>query len=929
MSDLSLLDPALAWSDFLRIRVQHRPGYAQALSADAAAAVTPARLRQWLQSLQDGLPRQGELNALQPDDCSRVLRALRERAFACLMVRDIAGLAPLREVTLAMSALADLAVQQAYLSVATEMAEVHGMPLDPNTGLPQEMLILGMGKLGGCELNVSSDIDLIMLYGEDGETQGRRPLSNHEFYGRLTRRMMRILSEVDANGYVFRTDLRLRPDGDGSPLAWSLHALEHYLVAQGREWERYAWLKARCIQVQAFPGSDLPDQVNQLEALRKPFVFRKYFDFDAFAALRTLRKRIREDWNRKANAPSGSRALNDNIKLGEGGIREIEFIVQLFQLVRGGRHPTLQTPNLLEALAAEREIGLLTDVNASLLADAYRLLRRLEHMLQYQDDQQTHLLPQEPARLDGLSQAMGYPDTPAFLAELRHIRGFVQRTFESVFRLTGIERDIPALLEVDQLSSDPEQALLDSLARWMPEEAEALAPRARALLHSSRIRALSDTSRKRLATLLPVSVKASAETRNRAATLSRLFDLIEHIAQRSAYMALLAEYPETLARVARLFSASEWAAQYVIRHPILLDEIVDWSPLLTPLDFPALKQSLSDALDACLLEGGDEPDVERQMDIMRDTQRQWVFQLLVQDLDGQLSVEKLGDHLSLTADILLEQAMLRVWRVLKPNASTPPRFAIIAYGKLGGKELGYASDLDLVFLYDDVDDSAELYTRLAQRLLSWLGSMTASGRLYEVDLRLRPDGQSGLTVVSVESFENYQMHHAWPWEHQAITRARFAVGDPAIGERFERIRQDILLMPRDAARLAQEVVTMRRKISEGHPNHSSDFDIKHDPGGMVDVEFVTQYLVLLHSRTHRILLENLGNITLLRRAAEADLLPASLAQRAGDAYRLLRAEQHAQRLQDKETALVNPSELQAERAAVLDLWRFVFNTPRP
>lgn len=928
MSDLSLLDPALAWSDFLRTRVHNRPGYADQVAADAAEAVTPARLEHWLQALREGLPHQGEFAALLIEDCSRVLRELRERVFACLMVRDIAGQASLQEVTVAMSALADLAVQQAYLSVATDMAETHGIPHDPSTGLPQEMLILGMGKLGGSELNVSSDIDLIMLYGEDGETQGRRPLSNHEFYGRLTRRMMRVLSEVDAHGYVFRTDLRLRPDGDGSPLAWSLQALEHYLVAQGREWERYAWLKARCIPVQAFPNSDLPDQINQLEALRKPFVFRKYFDFDAFAALRNLRKRIREDWNRKASAPGSSRDLNDNIKLGEGGIREIEFIVQLFQLVRGGRHPTLQTPNLLDALAAEREIGLLTDVNASLLADAYRLLRRLEHMLQYQDDQQTHLLPREPARLAGLAHAMAYADTPSFLAELQHIRSFVQRTFESVFRLTGIERDIPALLEVDQLSSDPEQALLDSIQRWIPGEVETLAPRVRALLQGSRIRALSETSRKRLATLLPVSVKAASETRNPAATLSRLFDLIEHIAQRSAYMALLAEYPETLARVARLFSASEWAAQYVIRHPILLDEIVDWSYLLAPLDFLALRQTLSEALDACVLEDG-EPDVERQMDIMRDTQRQWVFQLLVQDLDGLLTVEKLGDHLSLTADILLEEAMLRVWRVLNPETPTPPRFAVIAYGKLGGKELGYASDLDLVFLYDDTDDSAERYTRLAQRLLSWLGTMTASGRLYEVDLRLRPDGQSGLTVVSVESFENYQLQHAWPWEHQAITRARFAVGDSTIGDRFEQIRQTILLMPRDALNLAEEVVNMRRKIAEAHPNRSDQFDIKHDPGGMVDVEFVTQYLVLLHARTHRILLENLGNITLLKHAAEAGLLPTDLAERAGDAYRMLRAEQHAQRLQDKETALVDPSTLQHEREAVLDLWRFVFNTPRP
>ncbi|WP_420226692.1 bifunctional [glutamate--ammonia ligase]-adenylyl-L-tyrosine phosphorylase/[glutamate--ammonia-ligase] adenylyltransferase [Pigmentiphaga litoralis] len=938
MSDSSLLASALAWSGHLRRRVSAQPAWVDGLADGARHPVTSETLATWFDELcaRRNVAPAGPLPVA---DCKAVLRQLRERVFCTIMVRDLGGLAPLEEVVTAMTRLADLAIAQAYRSVAAELAEVHGIPREAASGLPQEMLIVGMGKLGGEELNVSSDIDLVMLYGDEGDTDGRRPISHHEFYGRLTRRMMPVISEIDADGHVFRTDLRLRPDGDSGPLAWSLDAFENYLVSQGREWERYAWLKARRIEVSAFEGSDVSSQAAQLEALRRPFVYRKYFDFDALAALRGLRERIREDWNRRAFKGSGADTTQaDNIKLGEGGIREIEFVVQLSQLVRGGRQPSLQTRGLLAALKAETETGLVSPGDSERLEAAYRFLRRTEHALQYREDQQTHLLPHEPDRRADLAKALGFEALDAFEAELAGHRQFVEQTFRDVFGRQGIgadtavnsspDNDGAPLLACDPSAADtdPETVLAVHLHQHLPALEAELLPRGLAMLNGSRIRTLSDASRRRLSALLPAVIQAAALTKAPGPAFLRMFDLIENIAQRSAYMALLTEFPDTLARVARIMAASEWAAQYLIRHPILLDELLDWRTLLAPPNFDQIAQTLSDDLDRCVIEGTPPvPDIERQMNIMRDVQRQWGFHLLAQDLEGKLTVERLGDFLSLLADLLLRETLKRVWpQVSRDGGASPARFAVIAYGKHGGKEMGYASDLDLVFLFEDSrDDAGEVYARFGQRILSWLGSLTASGRLYEVDLRLRPDGQAGLMVISTEAFERYQKEHAWPWEHQAITRARFAVGDPHVGARFEEIRRQVMLMPRDPDKLARDVIDMRKKMNEGHVNRTSLFDLKHDPGGMVDVEFVTQYLVLRHAADHPRLLENLGNITLLRLAAEAGLLPQPLAMRAGDAYRTLRREQHALRLQGLDKARVPQDSLTPERAAVIELWETV------
>jgi glutamate-ammonia-ligase adenylyltransferase len=919
---------ALAWSGFLRRTLDARPDLADWLQREGVAQpLTPAVLQGW----RDDLAGQDDSTPLPVADCRAVLRRLRERVFCALMVRDLGGQATLEEVVGAMTALADLAVANAYRSVATELAATHGTPIDPLTGAPQEMLIIGMGKLGGEELNVSSDIDLIMLYGEEGETPGPRRLSNHEFYGRVTRRMMPVISERDANGHVFRTDLRLRPDGDGGPLAWSLDALEHYLVGQGREWERYAWLKARCLPARAFAGSDPEAQLRQMESLRIPFVYRKYFDFDALAALRALRERIRLDWERRALARNGmDSALN--IKLGEGGIREIEFVVQLSQLIRGGRMPALQVRGLLPALHCERDAGLIPAHDAARLEDAYRFLRRVEHALQYREDEQTHLLPAEPAQRAALAAALGMePD--AFERTLCGHRAFVEDTFRNAFRLAGVaaneaaEQDAGArpgsaarTARPADTDTDLETALTDELNALFQDEASQLSGRIASLLNSPRLRTLPDTSRRRVETLLPMVLRAAARTDAPGAALVRLFDLIEAIAQRSAYLALLAEYPDTLARIARMMAASPWAAQYLTLHPLLLDSLIDWRALLEPLDFGQMARQLSADLDACLLPDGS-PDIEQQMNLMRDVQRQASFQLLAQDLEGELTVERLADQLSALADMLLAETLRRTWPLVNRQAGAAPRFAVIAYGKLGGKELGYASDLDIVFVYDDRrEDAAETYAKLGRRMTSWLSTMTSSGRLYEVDLRLRPDGDAGLLAVSVEGYAEYQRKHAWPWEHQALTRARFAAGDPEVGARFEAVRREILLQARDAAALRQQVLSMREKIGAGHPNRTGQFDLKHDRGGMVDVEFVTQYLVLSQAAAHPVLVENLGNIALLGIAAREGLIDSDLAMQAADAYRTLRRVQHQMRLQGQEKARAAPEALTAERDAVRRLW---------
>lgn len=934
MPETIILASAQSWSGALRRKLIGSPEFAVWLSGAAQHSVTRKTIYDWHDELLRANDTDTESNCAGPSTSEplttatvrQTLRQLRERVFYTLMVRDISGIATLTEVVTAMTTLADFALSQAYRSVMAELTAVHGIPKDPHTGFPQEMLIVGMGKLGGRELNVSSDIDLVMLYAHEGTTTGPREISHHEFYGRVAQRMVPILSDHEAHGYVFRCDLRLRPDGSSGPLAWSLSALEKYLIKQGREWERYAWTKARIIPCKAFPDSTPAADAERLESLRIPFVYRKYLDFDALAALRNLRSRIRDDWERRARARTGVDKTH-NIKLGDGGIREIEFVVQLNQLIRGGRLPSLQQRGLHPAIYKQQKAGVLPEDVAQGLENAYFFLRRTEHMLQYREDEQTHLLPRDPDQRSDLCTALGM-SVHDFEVQLARHRKFVEHTFRDAFRIAGMGNDD----DTHKAATDntPSPAELTRSVDDMGEQSQAITQQINALLKGRRVQTLPHTSRKRIEQLLPDILKVSGEYAEPGVTATRLLNLVEHIASRSAYLALLAEYPDTLARVAGIVSSSPWAAQYLTRYPLLLDSLIEWKALMVTPDFGELGTQLRGELDACVLPDGT-PDVEQQMNLMRDLQHQVTFQLLAQDLEQAFTVERLADHLSALADMLLEETIRRVWPLVLPRTATvsdlkldTPRFAVIAYGKLGGKELGYASDLDLVFLYDDPDQEAsERYARLGRRMSSWLSTMTSSGRLYEVDLRLRPDGDAGLLAVSIDAFENYQLRHAWPWEHQAITRARFVAGDTTIGARFEALRERILLLPRDRTGLKADVRAMRDKISAGHPNKSGNFDIKHDRGGMVDVEFATQYLVLSYAREHPLLQKNLGNITLLQLASEAGLISAKLAEDAANAYRTYRKRQHALRLQGAERARIPRDTLVDERETVLALWNTV------
>lgn len=836
-------------------------------------------------------------------DCSETglpaaLRHLRCWVLCHLAVRDLAGLAGLDEVTETMTVLAELAVQMAYDAHHAALVERHGRPLSAS-GWEQEMIVIGMGKLGGRELNVSSDIDLIFVYPEDGDTGGTRVISNFEFFERLGKRIIRTLADVTEHGQVFRVDMRLRPNGDSGPLVCSFDALENYFITQGREWERYAWIKARPLNGERYA---------ELEKIARPFVFRKYLDYGAFNAMRNLHAQIRREVARRDRA--------NNVKIGPGGIREIEFIAQVFQLIRGGRDRGLQIRPTLKVLAQLAERGILSAEAVRELTEAYVFLRRLEHRLQFLDDAQTHDLPASPDDLALIAHAMDCAGGDDLLARLDAHRRVVSRHFEAVFSDPTEKDGKDALDEV--WAAGREEAFDPVLARLGYVNPQEVSHRLAELHDSPRYQQLPGEIRGRLDALVPRIIEIAAGTQHPDETLTRCIKLLETISRRGAYLALLQQYPHALKRVADLTSASRWGADYLTRHPILLDELLDDRHLNEEPDWPAFAAELRAALDAI------EPDMEHQMDLMREHHHAQVFRLLTQDIAGKLTVERLADHLSALADAVLELTIPMVWRKLRNRHRETPAFAVIAYGKLGGKELGYASDLDIVFLFDDdAPEAMEVYSRLAQRVNTWLSTRTAAGILFETDLRLRPNGDAGLLVTSIEAFRQYQLESAWPWEHQALTRARFAAGDPRVGEAFERIRCEVLRQPRELDSLRAEVLAMRRKMRDAHADKGEGFELKHDAGGLIDVEFIIQYLVLGHAHAHPDLARNLGNIALLGMCGELGLIPADLAERTRDSYRNLRRLQHRQRL-NGQPSRVPAEEVAALREPVLALWHHVF-----
>ena len=840
------------------------------------------------------------------------MRRLRNLLLACLIKRDLNGSANLHEVISTISDFADFVIQTHLQHLMQEMVSNHGQPIGEETGETQELIVLGMGKLGGHELNVSSDIDLIFCYSEDGETQAsgnQRSLSNHEFFSRLGKKLIAAISEITEDGFSFRVDMALRPNGNSGPLVASFGMVEDYFLVQGREWERYAWVKARAITGKA-------EHIAILEKIIFPFVYRRYLDYGVIDSLRNMHHQIRAEVVRQETRHP-ERGIN--VKLGRGGIREVEFLAQVFQLIRGGRESVLRDRSTRNTLITLAEKGILDQQIIDQLMAAYIFLRNVEHRLQYLDDAQTHIFPANIDDQHIVAQMMGFQDVYALNAVLIPHMQFVAEQFDAIFKDKSEQED-DALNTTNMSASDANETIITHLQSLGFQEIEEVAQRLTGLWQSSRMQALPEASQQKLASLIHSALKTiSQQAEGQAVTVNRLLDFMEHIARRTAYLSLLSEFPHALQRVVRMMRASDWAAKFLSRHPILLDELLDESVLHQAPDWDDFSAELSTKMQE------QTGDVESQLDSLRELHHALLFRLLAQDLEGKVTVEHLADSLSKLADVMVEAVVQAAWQTIASRHCDTPKFAVIAYGKLGGKELSYASDLDLIFLYDDDDqDAPASYAKLAQRFITWMTTHTSSGILFDIDIALRPDGASGLMVSSVKAFERYQEKSAWLWEHQALTRARFCAGDSNIGKAFETIRERVLRLPREPKQLKTEVITMRKKMREANVNRSDLFDLKHDHGGMIDIEFMVQYLVLRYSHQHPELTGNIGNIALLKLCGDLGLIDQELANKTADAYRLLRKYQHNIRLQGEERARVQRDKVQAAVIASESLWDALF-----
>ena len=852
-------------------------------------------------------------------DMASALRTVRQLVMERLIRLDCEARAPLGDITRAVTELAELALDHACRHAREELDSRHGAPQGPQ-GQPVQLWIIGMGKLGARELNVSSDIDLIYVYEHDGDTAGieggRGRISNHEYFARAVKAIYSLVGDTTEHGFVFRVDLALRPNGNSGPAAISLSALEEYLQVQGREWERFAWLKSRVVAPTSCIGSP---EVQALRGVVLPFVFRRYLDYSVFDALRSLHRQIR-DHAAKRSAGHPERA--NDVKLSRGGIREIEFTVQLLQVVRGGQFPELRRRPTLEALQRLAQAGLMPQETADAMARAYVFLRQVEHRIQYLDDQQTHVLPTRDDDLAWIASTMGYPDCCAFLHELDAHRELVAQEFDTL--LGGNEKK--------QCSgggcggpkaSAPPPPELESLLEQLPEDFRARVAEWR---NNPRVANLRDEARARLFRIVQRTAQWLGEGRCSLEAAGRLTNWLEPLMRRESYLALLLERPPVHQQLLALLGAAKWPARYLLQHPGVIDELVGDALMAERFVVADFERELAQRLKS--LQSTGEDDDETLLNLLRRAQHAETFRTLARDVGGRITVEQVADDLSALADSVLRITTQWCWNRLKNRHREVPQFGIIGYGKLGGKELGYGSDLDIVFVFDDDDERApEVYAAFVRKLINWLTVKTGEGDLYEIDTALRPNGNSGLLVTSFEAYANYQQQRgsntAWTWEHQAMTRARFVLGSPELQARFDAVREAVITSARDASALKEEIVTMRERVRSAHPVPSGMFEVKHSPGGMVDAEFAVQYLVLSQSGAHPELRGNLGNIALLERAEQVGLLPAGVGHAAANAYRELRRVQHRARLDEAPTQ-VEPPALQAERDAVLALWQAVF-----
>ncbi|GAB3369588.1 bifunctional [glutamate--ammonia ligase]-adenylyl-L-tyrosine phosphorylase/[glutamate--ammonia-ligase] adenylyltransferase [Spongiibacter taiwanensis] len=861
--------------------------------------------------------------ALTPEEFADRLRVFRHRHWVRIVWRDVNRLASMEETVADLSHLADAAIQAAVDFHHQRLVTEWGEPRSGD-GEPQHLLVIGMGKLGACELNLSSDIDLIFTFPKGGETVGgRRSVSNQEFFIRLGQRVIKALDAPTAAGFVFRVDMRLRPYGQSGPLVISAEALEEYYQDQGRDWERYALIKARVVAGDAAAGAELMANL-------RPFVYRRYLDFSAFESLREMKSMIQREVQR--------RGLQDNIKLGSGGIREVEFIAQCFQLIRGGQETELQARGLLTILRQLQVSEYLPHQAVTELVEAYRFLRNTEHAIQAWRDQQTQQLPSAAEARAGLALAMGFADWAAFETELQRHREAVAEHFS---RLIAPPED-QSQAHRDELQhwravlDEPEQeALQQALEAAEFEDAQEAARLLNALLNGSAVQRMQPSSKDRLDDFMPQLLEALREAQQPTVALLRIIPLIEAVLRRTAYLVLLMENPGALARLVQLCDASPWISRQLAANPVLLDELLDARSLFHLPEKAGLRSELRQRLLRI-----DEGDLEAQMEALRYYRLAHVLRVAASEVTGSLPLMKVSDYLTYIAEVVLEAVLDFAWQGLTEKhghltADGRRHFVIVAYGKLGGIELGYGSDLDLVFVHDmDANavsdgerpvDSSTFFTRLGQRIIHILTAHTRLGDLYEVDMRLRPSGNSGLLVSSFKAFQEYQDKQAWTWEHQALVRARVVAGDEHLAAQFSRLRREVLSRPRDVPVLLAEVVSMREKmrghlLPAGGAEKNAQFDLKQSPGGIVDIEFMVQYAVLAWAHQHPPLAEYTDNIRILESLNTEGLISSADAQALIDAYKAFRSQAHRLSLQEQKGRLASTA-LPEQRAAVMRLWQ--------
>ncbi|MFD2176383.1 bifunctional [glutamate--ammonia ligase]-adenylyl-L-tyrosine phosphorylase/[glutamate--ammonia-ligase] adenylyltransferase [Veronia pacifica] len=908
------LTVALAMSDFIQ----------DSISADHD-------LLPWLQAqLPENLRRQGyrtQLKALldETDDEAVFLRRLREyrrREMVWLAWKDIHDAISLDESLLHLSELAEAMIVEAYHWLYKHCCIEWGTPCN-SEGEAQPMLVLGMGKLGGSELNFSSDIDLIFTYPENGETVGaRRSIANAQFFTRLGQRLIKALDQHTVDGFCYRVDMRLRPFGDSGPLVMSFSAMEDYYQEQGRDWERYAMIKARVM------GDEQGGAYQALQQMLMPFVFRRYIDFSAIQSLRRMKSMIRSEVRR--------RGLTDNIKLGPGGIREIEFIAQSLQLVRGGREPGLRKRGLPETLTEIAELGLLPQPEVDTLNSAYRFLRRVENLLQAHADKQTQTLPDNERDQLRLAVALKEKDWPDFCATLEDhmvavhtiFAGMIgdddtedEQTVDAVYHeLWSVSRHhdevITILNDIDAAQAD---SIADALVHFRTELSK---------------RTLGTRGREVLNHLMPVILSEMLSREDGHIVLPRIGRLLLRIATRTTYLELLDEHPATISHLVKLCAASPMVAEQLANYPVLLDELLDPQHLYHPTPPEMYKTELFEYLARV-----PEEDMEQQMEMIRQFKQTQLLRIAAADIAGVLPLMRVSDHLTFLAEAIIEAVVNQAWYQMVEKYGRPTHlagregkgFSVIGYGKLGGLELGYGSDLDVVFLHDCPEnvytdgakeiDGRQFYLRMAQRIVHLFSTRTASGVLYEIDTRLRPSGASGMLVSTVDSFHEYQHQEAWTWEHQAIVRARPVYGDQPMTEAFRVVRESVLSQPRDLEQLRERVIEMRIKMREHLGSKSQGtFHIKQDPGGITDVEFLTQYLVLAYAHRDSALFRWSDNVRILEDMARAGVLEQEQADKLISAYVTLRDEIHRLNLLDKSVD-VDDSHYSDERADVKSAWQ--------